>query len=474
MSIIQSIVKVYDDQQKTTLITSVTTQGASTAIPVDELDEGEEYWVTAQVEDDSHLQSNESAPYRFYTLPDVTWHTGSPGSTDSTISAQLDVTTHVVNVSRWGICYDTNSSFTNPTYYDGANQGYVDVTGLTEHTRYYLRPYIIDEFNRRWVNIDVETNIWTRYAKPVVTWTGVSTVGVTTWQNQINVTSTDTISSIVVSYQAQGGPLNTMNLTPQTGTQSVSLTGLTANTQYSVTVRATNSAGYTDSSTQTFSTYAGSVQVDALSAVVNNSNNNIAASGRAQANDASVTITGLDLELFTNNSHTGTAAQTIQGTSPYTSVSGTFNVANPDTTYYVFAHATYTVGSDPTVYDSWSTPITAQTYAMLSFGSITTTNNSASIAYSVSGTALSDDIAYSTDNTNWTSIPVSTLSGGTLSLTSLTPSTSYYLRGRCQSAAGWQDYVTTTFATTGTLPVVTVTSVTNITPTEAQVNLAIS
>ena len=49
MSIIQSVIRVYDDQQKTTLITSVTTQGASTAIGVDGLDESvkEGKWVSA-------------------------------------------------------------------------------------------------------------------------------------------------------------------------------------------------------------------------------------------------------------------------------------------------------------------------------------------------------------------------------------------------------------------------------------------
>lgn len=474
MSIIQSIVRVYDDQQKTTLITSVTTQGGATTISVDGLDEGEEYWATAQVEDDAHLQSNESAPYRFYTLPDVTWHTGSPTApTSDSISAQLDGITNTVNISRFGICYDTSSSFSNPTYYDQV-QGGIEIYGLSEHTQYFVRPYVIDEFNRRWVNVDAKTSVTTAYAKPVVTWTGMSAVGVTTWSYQVNVTSSAPVTSIIVTYGEVGGSTQSFNLIPQTGTQSVSLTNLSPNTSYSIVVRATNAGGYTDSTTQTFTTLVGSVQVDTLSAVVENEANRITATGRAQANDAAVTITGINLELWDNASHTGTAIERCSGSSPYTSISDTFGHANPDETYYVFTHVTYTVASDPTEFDAWSTPIQVQTYSLLSFGSITTTNSSASIPYSVTGAALSDDIAYSVDNTNWITIPVSTLSGGTLSLTGLSPSTSYYLRGRCQSTAGWQSYVTTTFATTGTLPVVTVTSVTNITPTEAQVNLSIS
>ena len=147
--------------------------------------------------------------------------------------------------------------------------------------------------------------------------------------------------------------------------------------------------------------------------------------------------------------------------------------ADPDETYYVFCHTTYTVGSDPTVYDSWSPATEVNTYSLLSFNSVTPTNNSATINYSVTGTAATGEISYSVDNQNWTQLSISNWVGGSYTITGLTPSTTYYLRGRVQSTAGWQGYVTDRFTTTGTLPVVTVASVTDIKPTEAQVNLDI-
>lgn len=473
MSIVQSIVKIYDDQQKTTLITSVTTQGASTAIPVDELDEGEEYWATAMVQDDAQLWSNESAPYRFYTLPDVAWHTGSPSVSGDTISYQIDEVTNTVGTSQVGIAYSTDPLMATYSKYYVPNRADGDLHGLAENTTYYVAPYCIDEFNREWINFDGETSLTTPYAVPTLAWTGVSSLGVTTWSNQITVTSTDTLSAVTVTYQAQGGSAQTLSLQAQTGAQNVSLTGLNPDTPYTVTVTATNSAGTGTSSTQSFRTSAGSVQVDTLSASVSSTNNSITASGRAQANDAAVTITGITLELWDNATHTGTAVERITGTSPYTTVSGTFLSANPDVEYYVFTHVTYTVSGGATQ-EAWSTPISVRTYALLTFGNITTTNNSATVPYSVNGVATSGEISYSVDNSTWIQLPISNWSGGSYTITGLNASTTYYLRGKVQSTAGWQNYNNSIFATTGVLPTVTVSSVSNITPTEATVNLSIS
>ena len=237
-------------------------------------------------------------------------------------------------------------------------------------------------------------------------------------------------------------------------------------------MKATNASGYTNSSTETFTTGVAQMAVEVTQAQVSNTNNIVTVTSRASY-DSSITLISNSVELWENNSHTGTAYESNTGsTDTYTN---NLAHANPDETYYAFGHVTYTIGSDPTVLEAWSAPVTVRTYSLLSFGNISTTNDTASIPYSVAGVPISDDIAYSSDGgTTWTSIPVSTLSGGTLTLSGLTPNTTYSLRGRCQSAAGWQAYVTTTFTTTNVLPVVVVDSVTNITPTDATVNLTIS
>lgn len=469
MAITQSTVRVYEDSLKQTLIGSWIGSAPNwTTIDVDELEEGKEYYATAQVTVDG-LQSAESQVYQFYTLPDVSYFT-QPVVSEGQISTQMLAVTEDVTVSYYGLQYATNSSFSPLTEVQGP-QGGVDINNLAENTTYWVRPFVIDEYNRKWVNTSLTEQLTTPYAKPVVTWTGMAAVGIDTYQHQINIQSTAAITDVTV-YYTDGSTTSSFNLQNQTGTQQISISSLTPNTGYSIYVKATNASGYTNSSTETFTTGQAQMAVEVTQAQVSNTNNIISVTSRATY-DSSITLISNSVELWENNSHTGTAYESNTGsTDTYTN---NLAHANPDETYYVFGHVTYTIGSDPTVLEAWSSPVTVHTYALLSFGSITTSNDTASIPYSVLGVPISDDIAYSADNgTTWTSIPVSTLSGGTLHLSGLTPNTTYSLRGRCQSAAGWQAYVTTTFATTNVLPVVTVSSVTNITTTDATVNLTIS
>lgn len=470
MAITQSLVRVYEDSLKQTLIGSWPGSSPNwTTIDVDNLEEGTEYYATAQVTVDG-IQSAESQVYRFYTLPDVDYFT-QPSASEGHIYAELEGVTTDVTVSYYGMQYATNSSFSPLTEVQNS-QTAVDISGLVEHTDYWVRPFVIDEFNRKWVNTSLVRQLTTPYAKPVVTWTGMAAVGVDTFQQNVNVQSTAAITAVTVYFSEVGGSTQSFNLQAQTGTQQVSISGLTPNTSYTVYVKATNSSGYTNSSTESFTTGAAQMAVEVTQALVSNTNNIITATSRATY-DNSITLINNYLELWDNNSHTGTAVEVSMGSiDTYTN---NLAHANPDENYYVFGHVTYTIGSDPTVLEAWSSPVSVNTYALLSFGQITTTNNSASIPYSVLGVPISDDIAYSSDNgSTWNTIPVSTLSGGTLTLSGLTHNTTYSLRGRCQSAAGWQGYVTTTFTTTNVLPVVVVDSVTNITTTEAQVNLTIS
>ena len=187
MSLQQSVIRIYDDAHAVSpCIPDIVTQSSSTDISVSGLDEGTEYWATVQVTDSLNLTSAESARYRFYTLPDVTWFAGPYGGAGS-ISAQLESITNDVLVARYGICYATQSDFSDAVYYDQV-QGGIDIYGLAESTTYYVRPYVIDEFGRRWVNEDAETTVSTTGAVPVVNWAGMSAVGSTTYQTQINVT----------------------------------------------------------------------------------------------------------------------------------------------------------------------------------------------------------------------------------------------------------------------------------------------
>jgi hypothetical protein len=88
------------------------------------------------------------------------------------------------------------------------------------------------------------------------------------------------------------------------------------------------------------------------------------------------------------------------------------------------------------------------TYSLFSFTSVLTTDTTAEARYAVAGSFIGTEIQYSTDEVNW--LPA-TSGGGDIregiTITNLTPETTYYLRGRCKSAAGWSAYDQTTFTT---------------------------
>lgn len=471
MSITQSTIRIYADQLKTDLVHEQTTSGSATDILIEDvLDAGTEYWCTVQAVDGQGLTTEESSVYRFYTLPDVTWFAGPYASVNS-ISAQLEGITQDVTIARYGIVYATQSDFSDAVYYDQV-QGGVDIWGLPENTTYYVKPYVIDEFNRRWINEDVRT-VTTSVSVPVVNWTGMSAVSSTTYQTQINVTSSSHVTQVMVRIY-QGGTMSSVFLTAQTGTQSVNLTGLMPNTQYTIVASATNAGGTGHSVTRTFTTMsaAGSAQVELTSVSVSNSNNIISVDSRATYDSSIVTITGHYIELYANDSHAGTAEESNSG-GAVANYSNNLSHANPDETYYVFSRVTYTVQGDNNVYTAWSEPYEVTTYSLLSFGNITTTQTTASVPYSVAGSATSVELEYSLDGVSWISIPATSLSGGTVTISNLTQDTQYQLRGRCKSASGWQDYDTTSFRTTAYTTTVTIVSITNIYENGADVNLNI-
>ena len=471
MAIVSSTIRIYEDQAMQHWVKDVSTTGSDTTIPVDDLDAGTTYWATVEAVDSVYGSTQESAPYKFSTFPDVVWFAGPYGGNGS-ISAQLDGITQDVTITRYGIVYAAQSDFSDAVYYDQV-QGGIDIYGLEEATRYYVRPYVIDEFDRRWVNIDAETYVDTTAAVPVVNWTGMSAVEATKYTAQINITSSSALSSVVAVLTPTGGSPQTITLSPTVGTQSVVLTGLTPNTSYSVVVNATNSGGTGHSSTMTFTTMsaAGSAQVELTSVSVSNSNNIISVDSIATYDSSIVTITGHYVDLYTNDLHSGTAYESVSG-GANDNISVNLGHANPDEVYYVFGRVTYTVAGDNNVYTAWSNAEKVLTYSLLSFGAISTNDSSATIPYSVAGAATSIEIQYSEDEVTWISIPASSLSGGTITINGLTATTRYYLRGRAQSTAGWQDYTEEIFYTSANT--ISVSSIQDITTTSALVVLSIS
>ena len=140
---------------------------------------------------------------------------------------------------------------------------------------------------------------------------------------------------------------------------------------------------------------------------------------------------------------------------------------------------TYTIDGDPTEYEAWSEPREVLTYSLFNFTNVLAEDTWAEARYAVAGSYTSEEIQYSTDRVNWMPVP----SGGVdvrdgVTIIDLTPETTYYLRGRCKSAAGWCAYDETSFTTEADsghyADEVDITSIDYITETTATFTVTIS
>lgn len=472
MSVTNSIIRIYGNAALTDLVTTVT-DGADTDLEVTGLSAGTKYWATAQVTADG-LTSEESTPYIFYTLPYIefsgTMHTGTDW-----FSSLLTVTTTDVGILRWGIAYSESSEFTDPVYVSvkPMPSQEVMVSGLEQNTTYYARAFVTDIYGRTWVNPNTVT-VSTDAAAPTIEWHGMIAIGTTSFDAAIKVASDIALTSVVCTYTDGVTPV-TVNLSAVTGVQSVSLTGLKPNTSYSVTCTATNASGSASTSAATFTTGMITLDIKLTSVLVSNSTNIITVSSEAVA-DASCTITGHYIDLYTDAEHSGRLIEEVSG-GANAQITQNLSHADPDSTYFVFGKVTYTIGSDPTVYTAWSEPVKVQTYSLFSFTEITPYDTSADVRYAVAGSYSGLDCAISTDQVNWTPISMNENLRNGSNISGLTPDTTYYLRGRCKSEAGWSDYVYSSFTTgngASTADTVDITAVTYITETTATFTVTIS
>ena len=471
--ITQSTIRIYADANKTTLLKTVVTSGPATSVDISDLSPGTEYYATVEVVENG-LTSDESPVYKFYTMCGVNWTT-MPAPTSNTITGTMAAVTTDVGCYVFGMRISTHSDLSDYTDYTGHNT--VSARNLPEHTDFYVAPLCIDEFGRKWVDTSLKVLVTTLYELPIVSWIGMMAIGITDFTASVNVQSNGPITSVVAYYTQTGGSTQTQTLTAGTGTQSFRITGLQPNTEYTVTVRAMNAAGFADTTTQIIRTNSavGGITVKLTSAVVSNSNNIITVESEATA-DASCTITGHYVDMFMTADIARNPVEEVSG-GANDQIRVNLGHADPDTTYFLYGKVTYTIGSDPTEYTAWSEPVKVQTYSLFSFTEVTPYDTSSDVRYTVAGSYSGLDCAISTDQVNWTPISMNENLRNGANISGLTPDTTYYLRGRCKSEAGWSDYVYSSFTTgngASTADTVDITAVTYITETTATFTVTIS
>lgn len=432
------------------------------------LDPGSQFYANVQTRNEQQMGPR-SATYTFTTLPQIQLTGYVTRSYDSFIR-QTQITTDVVQVQSFGLEYDTDSSFSNVKRVDGNT-----VINLQEHTTYFYRPWLIDQYGREWINITATDTVQTLYNVPTVNWKIIYGADTTTFRAKINVQSLDTVSAVFYELTNTSTSITTTGqLTAMTGDQNILIQGLTPNTQYYLKIIATNSAGNGETTTEQFITEEATqaMTVNIIKPIqVNNTDNEIIATSSLTYNHNDITLISNDIEIYDNDLHTG-SPQFYDIGGAIDIYTGTFNAAAPDTTYFIFGKATYTIGSDTTVFTSWSNPEEIRTYSLITIDGIAVNNTDVAITFSVAGSCQNATIDYSADEVTWTTIPIMDVTGETLQLTNLLPNTTYTVRARCESQAGWTAFVYDNFTTGGVS--VLITGISNITSSGATVNIQIN
>ena len=247
------------------------------------LSAGEQYCVIARCTNDESYTTDWTQPYPFKTL--IFTEILSASVRQNIITPVLDFTynSNVLSVSDCGVYISTNASGSNATKQatdeQDAGQGW-DLTGLSENTRYYLIPYVIDDLGREYKGdwADAESCL-TGYAVPTVVISNVATTYNSITGN-VNITTNDTLSGVTATITPTGGgATQTVALTATTGLQTLSLVGgttplvgggtlsLTPSIEYRITVTATNTSGGSGNATVTATTAAQSTATIAITSI---------------------------------------------------------------------------------------------------------------------------------------------------------------------------------------------------------------
>ena len=275
-TIISTDVQVFSGTSATTQVGStITSQGSPASVNMDYstlgayLSAGSQFCVRARCTNDEGFTSDWTAVYPFKTLIYTEIQTLQGGAGKLSPELTFTYNSNALSVQSCGVYVSTSASGVNPTKFttdeQGAGQGF-DLDGLQENTLYYVIPWVMDNLNREykgdWGSAESAN---TGFALPTVTVSNMATT-YNSISGNLNVSTNDTLSSVYVDLWDQTGSTHyRFNKSTTTGTQTFTLTngdtdsnGLTVvispNTEYRVTVYATNTSGGTGSAVATATT----------------------------------------------------------------------------------------------------------------------------------------------------------------------------------------------------------------------------
>ena len=286
------------------------------------------------------------------TLPTVTTAQVS-NITQTTATGGGNVTaTGNATVTERGICWSTSHNPTTSGSHASNGGGIgtysVNMTGLTPNTTYYVRAYATNSAGTAY-GAEVSFTTLQNVSLPTVTTSQVTSITQTTATGGGNVTSAGgaTVTERGICWSTSHNPTTSnthANNGTGTGSYSINMTNLTANTTYYVRAFATNSAGTAYGAEVSFTTLQSVNPPTVTTSQVTNITQTTATGGGNVTATGGGNVTDRGICWSTNHNPTISGNHASGGTG-----AGSFTVnmtgLTANTTYYVRAYATNSAGT---------------------------------------------------------------------------------------------------------------------------------
>ncbi|GAB1373012.1 hypothetical protein MASR1M45_30760 [Candidatus Kapaibacterium sp.] len=367
-------------------------------------------------------------------------------------------------VTARGVCWATtqnpttsNNKTTNGTGLGSYNS---NISGLLPSTTYYVRAYATNSIGTAYGE---QISFTTEATVPTVITSNISSVTSNSALTGGFVSNTGgaSVTSRGVCWSTSQNPTINDSKTTNgsgTGTYSSSLTGLSANTTYYIRAYATNSAGTGYGEEKSFTTSADipELSTESITSITHNS----AQSGGNITDDGGASVTARGVCWATSQNPTTSNSKTNDGNGI-----GFFNSSitslQPNTTYYVRAYATNSIGTAYGEQRSFTTEATVPTVITSNISNITANSGLTGGFVSNTGGAsvTSRGVCWSTSQNPTINDSKTTNGSGTgtysSSLTGLSANTTYYIRAYATNSAGTGYGEEKTFTTSADLPELT-------------------
>ncbi len=381
----------------------------------------------------------------------------SLGYTSAKCGGQI-VTIGSSPVTEMGVCFGktfnptlTDSYVSNGTGSQGSFQ--TDLTNLSPNTLYYVRAYAVNTQGISYGQCYTFTTL--SYSLPIVSTSSSSSITGNSVDLGGNVTSDGgtTVTARGICWSTTSNPNLASNTTTNglgMGVFSSSLSGLSPNTTYYYRAYATNSVGSAYGNIMSFRTSTSPVVLTSGTSYITLTGVN---SGGYISSDGGATVTARGICWSTTSNPTLASNITINGlgVGSYNSI---LSNLNPNTTYYIRAYATNSIGT------SYGNEIS---FTTLNYNLPTVTTNTISSITSLSassgGNVTSDGgTTVTARGVCWSTTTIPTLASSLTSnglgvgsfissLSVLTPNTTYYVRAYATNSIGTAYGATVTFKT---------------------------